>query len=294
MLTLDEIIELRNKLSNNQMDLETAKNQYWANHNEDKRSWHTKDWQQRRLQFLKDKCQICSSTDTLTIQHLSHPKKYAEFEREVIRKYTSNQIEQNNEIDQTEFTNYILEKYEYHPVLLCPNCSCKKPSVRKRKTPKYRCTDCKSEFEEATIRTLDELVAIFYKNAEAYEVVDKCFISKDKWRNINNLKSIKYWMQRENTKQSNTYKIGKEAFLLYLDDNIKYLSFEDTITACKRCAYHYDITRMNLCPQCKQQYKSIQYPTCIDCLPEDQRKKVLESIEFYKEMAHIHKNLGID
>lgn len=294
MLTLDEIIELRNKLSSNQIDLETAKNQYWANHNEDKRSWHTKDWQQRRLQFLKDKCQICSSTDTLTIQHLSHPKKYAEFEREVIRKYTYNQIEQNNEIDQTEFTNYILEKYEYHPVLLCPNCSCKNPSERKRKTPKYRCTDCKSEFGEATFKTLDELVAIFYKNAEAYEVVDKCFISKDKWRNINNLKSIKYWMQRENTKQSNTDIIGKEVFLLYLDDNIKYLSFEDTITACRRCAYHYDITRMNLCPQCNQQYKSIQYPTCIDCLPEDQRKKALETIEFYKEMADIHKNLGID
>lgn len=294
MLTLDEIIELRDKLSNNEIDLDTAKNQYWANNNGEKRSWHTKDWKERRLKFIKDKCQICSSADTLTIQHLSHPREYMDFEREVIRKYTNNKIESNNQVDKIVFTNYILEKYDYDPVLLCPNCSCKNPSIRIRKTPKYRCKECKCEFEEPNIRSLDELINIFINNEDAYEVVDKCFISKDKWRNINNLKSIKYWMQSDNTKQSNIEKIHKEAFLLFLDDNIKYLSFEDTITACRKCAYHYDITKMDLCPKCNKHYKGIQYPTCIQCLPEDQRNKVLEMLEFYKEMAEIHNNLDIE
>ena len=31
-----------------------------------------KDWKERRAKFLKEKCEICDSTVTLTIQHLSH------------------------------------------------------------------------------------------------------------------------------------------------------------------------------------------------------------------------------
>ena len=82
--------------------------------------------------------------------------------------------------------------------------------------------------------------------------------------------------------------------MLYLEDNIKYLSFEDTITACKKCAYNFDINNMELCPKCKEYYKSIKYPTCIQCLPEEKRKAVLDSIEFGKEMQEMHKKLSID
>lgn len=51
---------------------------------------------------------------------------------------------------------------------------------------------------------------------------------------------------------------------------------------------------MELCPQCKQNYKGLQYPTCIDCLPEEKRKAALESIQFGKEWYEMHKELGID
>ncbi len=51
---------------------------------------------------------------------------------------------------------------------------------------------------------------------------------------------------------------------------------------------------MELCPKCKEYYKSIKYPTCIQCLPEEKRKAVLDSIEFGKEMQEMHKKLGID
>ena len=88
--------------------------------------------------------------------------------------------------------------------------------------------------------------------------------------------------------------IEKEAFLLYLNDNIKYLSFEDTITACKKCAFNYDLNNMELCPKCKKYYKGVQYPTCIQCLPEDKRKAALEKIESGKAWREIHEDLGID
>ena len=294
MLTYNERIELREKLVNGKISLDLAKELYWKDYQEGQRSWHTKDWRERRAEILKEKCEICNSTDTLTIQHLSHPKKYSEFEREVTRKYTRIFKETNSTIDKFEFKEHIIKYYDYVPVPLCPNCGDNRPNKRVRKLPQYRCADCRHEFDEPIYKSLDELIAIFYEDEEALDVRDKCFVSKDKWKNKHNLSNIKYWFQREIAKTKDEEKIGKEAFLLYLDDDIKYLSFEDTITACKRCASNYDLKKMELCPKCKEHYKGIQYPTCIQCLTEEKRKSALEMIEFGKGWQAMHKELGID
>lgn len=294
MLTFSEIIDLRQKLAVGEIELVQAKALYWLDSKEGQRSWHAKDWKERRKEFLKDQCEICTGTDTLTVQHLSHPKKYSEYLREITREYADRQIEANPEISQDRFTDYVLKNHDYEPLALCPNCSAKNPSVRVRKMPKYRCAECRHEFHEALFRTADELIAIFYGNADAYEVIDRCFVSKDKWRNRNNLSSLKYWMQRESAKNKNSETIEKEAFLLHLDDCIKYLSFEEAITACRKCAFNFDIKKMDLCPECKKHYKGLQYPTCIECLPEEKRKKVQASIQFGKEWHEWHRQKGMD
>ena len=51
---------------------------------------------------------------------------------------------------------------------------------------------------------------------------------------------------------------------------------------------------MELCPKCKENYKGIQYPTCIQCLPEEKQKEIEEQIEFGKQWRDMEKNLGID
>lgn len=163
-----------------------------------------------------------------------------------------------------------------------------------RKTPKYRCLGCKIEFDNPVYKSVDELISIFYENEDAIEVRDKCFVSKDKWRNKHNLSNIRYWLQRDLAKNKDAETIDKEAFLLYLNNSIKYLSFDDTLTACKKCAFNFDINKMALCPKCKKYYKGLQYPTCIQCLPEEKRKAALESIEFGKEWQEMHRELGID
>ena len=293
MLTYDELIKLRDKLINNEIGIELAKEQYWKDLKEGQRSWHTKDWKERRLQFIKEKCEICDSTETLTLQHKSHPKKYNEYLREITRAYTNNYINNNSEIDKTIFTNHVLNDYEYVPKLLCPKCKIHTPKVRVRSTPKYRCADCKYVFEEAFFRSASELISIFFKDEDAYEIRDKCFISKE-WRNKHNLSNIKYWFQRKIAKNKDAESIEKKAFILYLDDNIKYLSFEDTMTACKKCASSDDLHGMELCPKCNENYKGIEYPSCIECLPEEKRKKAKEKIEFGKQWGEMHKRLGID
>lgn len=293
MLTYNERIEIRDKLANGEIGIELAKAKYWADFKEGQKAWHTKDWKVRRAMFIKDKCQICNSKDTLTLQHLSHPRKYSEYLTEIRRAHAKDYIDTNPEIDKSEFSNHILSKYDYVPVPFCPNCNISNPNQRVKKVPKYRCTYCKHEFDNPVYKSLDELISIFYNNEDALEVRDKCFVSKE-WKNQHNLSSIRYWMQRERATTNDATTIEKEAFLLYLNDDIKYLSFEDTITTCKRCASYYDLYRMELCPQCKEHYKGIQYPTCIPCLPEEKRKAVLESIEFGKEMSKMHRDLGID
>lgn len=294
MLTYNELTELRKKLSNGEIPLESAKELFWNDFEEGKRAWHTKDWKERRNKVIKEECEICGSKETLTMQHLSHPLKYNDYEREVTQKYTQTFIGSNTVIDKLEFREHILKDYDYAAVPLCPSCGDNRPNKRVRKLPQYLCGACRHEFDEPVYKSVDELIAIFYENEDALDVRDKCFTSKDKWKNKHNLSNIKYWFQRKIAKAKDSEAIGKEAFLLYLDDNIKYLSFSDTITACKRCAFNYDMNNMELCPNCKQHYKGIQYSTCIQCLPEEKRKAALEKIEFGKEWHAIHKELGID
>jgi hypothetical protein len=294
MLNFNELIDLRDKLANCKISLELATELYWKDYKEGKRSWHTKDWKERKAKVIKDKCEICSSNEILTIQHLSHPKKYSEYLREITINSTKDFIVSNPIIDKLEFRNCLQANYDYEPVPLCPNCKSKNPNERVKKSPKYRCADCKHEFEKPNFYSFDELVSFFFENEEAYEVRDKCFISKDKWKKLHNLNNVKYWMQREHSKEKDAKTNEREAFLKFLDDNIRYLSFEDTITACKKCAASYDLYKMELCPKCSEYYKGIQYPTCIQCLPEAKRKDALEIIEFGKEWKNMHEKLGIN
>lgn len=293
MLTYKELIELRKKLADGDITHERAKEICWKDYKEGTRSWHTKDWNERRSEVIKDKCEICGSKETLTLQHLSHPKKYNDYEREVIKKQTQVLRDSNAIVDKREFTEHVIQNYVYNPIPLCPNCKSRYPNNRMRKTPQYLCVKCRHEFDVPIYKSVEELISTFYENEEVAEVRDKCFESKV-WKNQHNLSSVKYWLLRESTKPQDSEAIGKEAFLLYLDDNIKYLSFEDTITACKKCASNFDLNNMELCPKCKENYKGVQYPTCIQCLPEDQRKAALEKIEFGKEWRAMHKRLGID
>lgn len=293
MLTYKELIELRESLANGDLSIDLATELFWKDFKEGKQSWHTKDWKERRANIIKYKCQICDSKEVLTLQHLSHPRKYAEYKLEVTRAYARKNINPTYSINQNDFIEHINKNYDYIPVQLCPKCKFSNPNKRVRKLPQYLCTVCKYEFDEAIYKSIEELVSIFYADQHAIEVRDKCFVSK-KWRNNHNLSSIRYWLQRDGVKSNNAEAIEKEAFLLYLNDNIKYLSFDDTITACKKCALSYDINNIELCPKCKEHYKGIQYPTCIQCLPEDRRKAAMDMIEFGKEWQKMHKDLGID
>lgn len=294
MLTLTEIIELKEKLTNGSIETAIAVDLFWKDFKEDKRAWHSKDWKERRNKLINGKCEVCGSQETLTIQHLSHPKKFSEYKKEVTTRYSKNFITPKSLIDKNQFSGDIIENYEYKPIPLCSNCKSRRINLRIRKSPQFLCTECRHEFEEPYYKSVNEIIDLFYENSDMIEVRDKCFVTKDQWRNQHNLSNAMYWLQREKVKVENGELIEKEAFLFYLDDIIKYLSFEDAITACKKCAFNFDINKLELCPKCKENYKVIQYPTCIPCLPEELRKSALVKIEFGKNWNEMHKKLGLE
>jgi transposase-like protein len=292
MLTLDEHISLKADFISEKINLKEAQDILWKDFDENNRSWHTPDWKERRKLFIKDYCECCDSQENLLLQHLSHPQKFSEHKSAVTREY-ANAIE-NEVIGEDILIDYIKNKYDYYPVAICPKCDMWNPNERSRKLPKYLCTSCRHEFDEPKYTSLEELVSMFYNSPESTFLDIKCFISNDGWNNKHNLNNIKYYCKRNLASLKNEDAIERKAFILYLDDNIKYLSFEDTITACKRCAYYADKMRMDICPQCKTHYKGFMFPTCIPCLPEEKRNEILEQLEFNKNMNDVHRDSGID
>lgn len=294
MLTFKELTELKENLESGKLSIAQAQKIYWDNYEEGKKSWYTNDWQERRKEVIKTKCEICGSTETLTLQHLSHPKKYHEHKREVTKEYNWQYKETHASVERQELVVHVKENFDYDPSPLCPSCFSRNPNKRMRKKPVYLCTKCHHEFDEPAYKTVDELIDMFYIDKESADVKSKRFTSKDKYKNVQNLNNIQYWLLREKAKDKYGADIEKETFLRTLNDNIKYLSFQDTITACKKCAFNFDLNNMELCPKCKKYYKGVPYPTCINCLPEDKRKAALEKNEFGKAWQEMHKELGID
>ncbi|MGA9188964.1 MAG: hypothetical protein WB014_10510 [Methanosarcina sp.] len=54
----------------------------------------------------------------------------------------------------------------------------------------------------------------------------------------------------------------------------EYESLTNAIALCKRCHFA-SLKGMNLCPVCRNKYKSLNYETCFDCLPKDKKAEVL-------------------
>src|SRR5690606_18242534 len=102
----NEVIALRDKLANGETSLASAQEAYWKDFKEGQKSWQTKDWKERRAEIIKDKCEICGSNDTLTLQHRSHPQKYAEYLSEVTRAYVQTYISTAPVIDKADFHSY--------------------------------------------------------------------------------------------------------------------------------------------------------------------------------------------
>jgi len=300
-MTYTETIELREKLYKDEITPDKAKELYFTDIKDGKRSWHTKDWQERAKDLKKDKCEQCGSTGILVLQHSFHPDKYNKYYLDAYMHYQEIFINENPSItdglvSKEDILNYI-EITPRDTYSMCPKCF--GSFYKRRKEPHLVCSRCRNEFEEPISKLLPEYID------DLYNEVDLSTLERPgnapgnrKVHHIMLYSEIKEKISKQKVKEllksKYQFEIDKKAMLDYLDAGIKYLSFEGTKTLCKKCAFNQDLNGKDLCPVCKKNYKKVQYPTCVDCMPEGERKtQIKEYIEFCKEMRDFHKSLGI-
>jgi ribosomal protein S27AE len=302
MMTYAETIDLREKLEKDEISLDKAKEMCIADVEENKRSWHTKDWKERRKQVIKDKCEQCGSTVNLTLQHQSHPDKYSKYYLDAYIHFHDIFINENsnnfNNLVTKEDILYYIDNTPREEYSMCPKCG--GGYYTRRKEPRLVCNRCKYEFDKPTIKLLPEYIDNLYSDFDIASI--------DKPANAPGDRKVKHFLLyseiqdkiakekiKHMVKDKYQSAIDKKAMIDYLDATIQYLSFEDTITLCRKCAFNQDKTGRDLCPVCKIRYKPIQYETCVDCLPDGERKnQIKEYYEFVKEMNEMHKYLEND
>jgi hypothetical protein len=258
--------------------------------------------ERKKKTVFKNKCEQCGATEFLTLQHQTHPEKldkyylnsFIHFNDLFIEEYSGNF---NDLITKEDILTYI-ENTQRETFSMCPQCS-GNYYIRRRK-PQFVCGRCKYEFDEPITKLLPEYIDDLYSNADI-SIIDKPANAPGnrKVKHIVFYSDIQNLIKKQKVKQmvKDKYQsaIDKKAMIDYLDATIKYLSFEDTKTLCRRCAFNQDKNERDLCPVCKINYKPIRYKTCVDCLPDDEQKnQIKEQIEFFKEMHEMEKSLGIN
>src|SRR5690606_6005497 len=183
MLLLHEFEQLREDLINNRKTIKEIEEILFSNSDTNSRSWHTKDWKERRDKIIKDYCEICNSKDYLTLQHKYHPQDYYTHKNNTIGNH-HNQIHEI-EIDRDEFAKYIKETVNYDPTPICPKCKMWSPRERKRDQLKYVCTilNCKHEFDIPEYKTVDEIIDQHLNKEYSTFLEKKTFTTKDRWAN---------------------------------------------------------------------------------------------------------------
>ncbi len=294
MRTLDELIDIKDRFIKKVINSQEVKFELWHDYKEGNRSWHAKDWKERRSEILKDKCEICESIEILTIQHLEHPRKYNEYRQEILKVFTSQYLDSNPNIDIIEFSKFINQNYNFKPNPLCPKCLNNKISKRIQKKPPYLCSECRNEFDIPAHNKLEDLIYGFLSNEGTVYERQKYFIPKKYKNKQSSFGQVKYWFLSSKVEAIYSDQIEHDSLMNYLNNVIKYLSFEESITACKKCASYYDLYELELCPICKTHYKGVKFNSCIPCLPEDKRNNALAKIELGRQFYETHLNLGIN
>jgi ribosomal protein S27AE len=302
MLTYGQIIDLKEKVDRDEISGVNAKEIYFADVKENQRSWHTKDWKERRKLFLKDKCEQCGGTEYLTLQNQTRPERYDKYYLNSFiyyHKLFTDEYEGNyDDLTTKEDILSYIEKTPRETFSMCPRCS--GSYYKRRNKPQLVCGRCKYEFDEPVSKLLPEYIDDLYSefdittidkpaNAPGNRRIKHIMLYSDIHYNIT-IQKIK-----QIVKEKHQSAIDKKAMMDYLIATIKYLSFEDTKTLCRKCAFNQYKNERDLCPVCKKNYKPIRYKTCVDCLPEGELKnQIKEKIESYKEIREMEKNLGID
>ncbi|BCZ46840.1 hypothetical protein psyc5s11_29070 [Clostridium gelidum] len=254
-MNIDELKKLRQQLLNNEIDPFKIGSTLFVNQT---KTWQTEEWKEIRGNKIQDKCSQCESIDELRLQHTWKPRSYGIVKNEILAKYKE-LIQNEYPIDQVvkddEVQEYFKKEYEPKNREICPKCE--STNIRKRTTvqPVYKCQKCNYEFDKPNYKLVPTLIDDRNTSIEL-ATSDKSFMTIQRRigsERYYNLIQEKYGVELE-----------KETLTIIIDEYIKYLSGEATVTLCKRCGFAL-LQGKNLCPICKSKYKFIHSDACKEC-----------------------------
>lgn len=209
--------------------------------------WQLVDWKKKRDLKIKDYCEQCGDKEgPFVLQHTWHPPNHLFLYKEIQRQFINEKFQGGKELVSNLPTGLQQDKYL---VNCCPECG--HGSLTKRKTikPVYRCIKCGFLFDEP-----EKKPNLYIKEIRQIMLNYKKDLSK------NYRSEIK---KRYEEKRNELYE--------------RYMSCDDTVTFCKKCAYLYDVKGLKLCERCKKRYHNKRYEFCFICYKEIFGHEVVDS-----------------
>ena len=235
-----EIQAIEKALLDDEIDWETAISAI-KEFRSKRKSWQSEEWAQERSKLLLDKCQQCHSIEQpLVLQHLWHPMSFGQ----TLRRVTGPDAWLNFKHWYVfSFAKDLLEVRN-----LCPDCE--SLNVHQLKTrPIWRCYHCNGSFEspaQASVFSAEGKKKISKRKAE----LGQKEFELDRWQHFKRMYGPAY---------------GKTTVLMQIELSRRYLSFSDTVTFCKKCAFLWDEKGVRLCVRCGENWHSRLYNECKKC-----------------------------
>jgi hypothetical protein len=227
-----------------------------------RKPWHTKEWKEQRQLLLASHCQSCSTTTPpLVLQHTWHPTPLYRLFYNARRKYKKEWLlwKQSHAVEVDTAT--LVPDADG-----CPKCG--STTIRYRKTTgTWVCT-------ARAIKPSGQACGHVFN--EPLRVLSRRAVRKLE-------KAAAQKMQDDFDEQ---FGIGRKVTITALEQQIRYLSLEDTKTLCKRCAFVEDRTRMVLCTICRKNYHSKKYDCCSACAGVEKSVKQEEFSHYAENDRH--------
>lgn len=207
-----------------------------------RKPWHTKEWKEKRKVLLASQCQNCgTTTPPLVLQHTWHPTPLHRLFYNARKKYQNEWLLWKQSHPMEIDTSSLIPDADG-----CPKCG--STTIRYRKKAKtWICVSkpggiaCGNIFDHP-VRVVSHRTIGRLEKAASQKIQDDF---------------------------DEEFGIGKKVAILFIEQQLRYLSLKDTKTLCKRCAFVEDRTRLVLCNLCGRNYHSRKYDRCSKCAGMD-------------------------
>jgi len=252
MTTTDDQIAVRDALLRGEITWEQALEAITSRRG---KPWHTAAWKQKRDLLIGDRCEQCGSEKApLVLQHLWQPHRYSEIYEAV---YT--------DLFRSEYKKWQAEleivEDRYPPVdrPACPKCQ--STAVRALANGTWVCNSTAN----SPTKWPSNMIRCGFQFEQP--VIVKAH-SPDQKRAIVADKNARYERFRQDFRQRFHDSVSTRAVLLSIDEHLRYVSFTDTKTFCKKCAFMWDKRECKLCEVCRERFHSRHLSRCARCDPE--------------------------